>query len=141
MSGVLGEIDRLYEGCVVEPRRWPDQALADWSDAVVAGGDVDRTQARYIRRALNAARKLRAFWLDDSRSQPDDWRSGVDLALGTRAWRPQLDLAEHILARSGSPSAFDKVVELFPVVMNEPYMDGISYEVWLDRRDEADDRM
>ncbi|MGI9585732.1 MAG: hypothetical protein ACR2N7_09105 [Acidimicrobiia bacterium] len=131
MSGILDDIDELYEGCVMAPGRWNSQAFADWSEAVAATNELDKQQAKYVRRAITAARKLRDFWMDRTGAAPDDWRSRVDVAMGPRAWRPQLDLAEQLLVTSPSPEAFDRVSTLFPLVMNEPYLDGITYDDWV----------
>lgn len=131
MSGILDDIDELYEGCVMAPGQWNSQAFADWSEAVAGTYDLDKEQAKYVRRAITAARKLQAFWLNDQKAASDDWQSRVDQAMGPRAWRPQLDLAEYLFATSPSQETFDRVSSLFPLVMNEPYMDGITYEEWL----------
>lgn len=131
MSGILDDIDELYEGCVMAPERWNSQAFADWSEAVAGTNDLDRQQAKYVRRAITAARKLQAFWVDKQKASADGWHARVDLAMGPRAWRPQLDLAEYLLGSSPSQETFDRVSSLFPLVMNEPFMDGITYEEWL----------
>jgi hypothetical protein len=135
LSGLLVEIDVLYEGCVTNPRRWREQDFVDWAEGVSVGYDLDRTSAKMIRRALTMARKLAAFWLDHADlGGTDDWRSKVDIALGPRAWRPQLDLAEHLLATDPDPDVFAVVADLFPIVRNQPYLDGIRYEAWLEAR-------
>ena len=54
----------------------------------------------------------------------------VDTALGIKAWRPQLDLATELLARSDDESTFERVSALFRVVNNLPYLDGVDYETW-----------
>lgn len=133
MSSILGEVDRLYEGCVTDPRGWHDQAFADWAETVTSGDALDRDTAKWIRRIVGAARKLAAFWSErDLDHAPDDWRSRVDVAMGPRAWRPQLELAEHLLDLSPDEEAFSVVVDLFPVVRNQPFMDGITYREWLE---------
>ena len=132
MSFLLSEVDALYEGCVMEPDRWGDQAFADWTEAIAATASLDRESARAIRRCVNAGRKLQLFWSDrPTANAPAAWRSRVDLAIGARAWRPQLELAEHLLATDPSESTFDVVAALFPLVRNQPYLDGISYDEWL----------
>ena len=129
---LIDEVDRLYEGCVTEPARWNDQAFADWADGVAQGEPIGRNLARHIRRCLAAGRRIAAFWRDaDISPEPDDWRSGVDVALGNRAWRPQLDLAMAILERSPDPEVFDRVASLFPVVHHQPFLDDITYDEWL----------
>jgi hypothetical protein len=61
-----------------------------------------------------------------------EWPSRVDLALGVRAWRPQLELARHLLVIAPDRVIYDKAGELFRIVNNEPFLDGMSYEVWLE---------
>ena len=136
MSGLLDDIDQLYEVSVTEPDRCTEQFYVDWADEVAAGEGVDKRCARSIRRALSMARRLAAFWLErDMGSAPEDWRARVDVALGPRAWRPQLELAEYLLERDGSARAFDVVSGLFPVVNNQPYLDGITFEEWSEGRE------
>ena len=129
---LLDEVDRLYEGCVTEPDRWSEQAFADWADGVAQGYVADREVARSVRRCLTAGRRLATFWSQTEESpDADDWRQRVDIALGSRAWRPQLELAMALLARSPDPETFDRVGELFAVVNHQPFLDGIGYDEWL----------
>jgi len=131
MSGLFSEIDQLYELAVTEPQRCTEQFYVDWAESAATGPDVDKVSARYLRRSLAMARKLAAFWTDrNPLSGPVDWRSRVDVALGARAWRPQLELAEYLLDRDGSHESFEVVSALFPVVNNQPFLDGIAYEEW-----------
>lgn len=136
MSGLLVEIDQLYELTVTEPQRCTEQFYVDWAEGAASGSDVDKVSARYLRRSLTMARKLAAFWTEkDPSSGPNDWRSRVDMALGARAWRPQLELAEYLLTRDGSVESFEVVSMLFPVVNNQPFLDGISFEEWQEGKD------
>ena len=131
MSGLLSETELLYELSVMEPQRCTEQFYVDWAEGVAGGPDVDKVSARHVRRSLTMARKLGAFWsARGPTTGPDDWRSRIDLALGARAWRPQLDLAEYLLQRDGSPEAFEVVSTLFPVVNNQPFLDGVTFEDW-----------
>ena len=131
---LLSEIDALYQQCVTEPDRCGEQFFADWADGVAANDHLDRDSARSIRRCITAARKLASFWQDRDASATEDWRSRVDIALGPRAWRPQLELAEHLLDSTGSEEAFSYVRTLFPVVRNQPFLDGQGYDAWLEAR-------
>lgn len=136
MSSLLSEIDQLYELSVTEPQRCTEQLYVDWAEGVAGGPDVDKVSARYIRRSLTMARKLAGFWSDRGTAKgPQDWRSRVDLALGARAWRPQLDLAEYLLERDGSSEAFEVVSALFPVVNNQPFLDGMTFEQWQEAKE------
>lgn len=131
MSSLLSEVELLYEGCVMSPGRMGERALSDWADGVQHVEGIDKVSAKYVRRCMNAGRKLAAFWTD--RDAPEDWRTGVDIALGARAWRPVLELAEYELEGSRSEAAFDVVAGLFPVVRNQPFLDGVDYAEWLQR--------
>jgi hypothetical protein len=55
----------------------------------------------------------------------------VDTALGVRAWRPQLDLASHLLDVAPSEAIYERTVQLFRIVNNEEFLDGMSYDEWL----------
>ncbi|MDJ0925300.1 MAG: hypothetical protein QNJ77_12130 [Acidimicrobiia bacterium] len=130
---VLHAIDGLYESVVTEPQGWNDQAFADWAEeALLDAAELPREALREIRRSLNAARKLVAFWTNDSTTVADhnDWRSRVDIALGPRAWRPTLDLARVGLENAPSPELFEEVKQRFAVVNSERWMDGIQFEEW-----------
>lgn len=130
---VADDVFALYEGVVTNPAAWTDQALADWADGVVTSEGMDREAAKYLRRVLTTATKLHRFWAADARlSDPSiGWESRVDIALGPRAWRPVLDLTMHDLDRDPDPTLFAIVSDLFRVVNNRPWLDGISYEDWL----------
>ncbi len=132
MVWLLDEVDRLYGGVVTEPEAWSDQRFVDWSEAVAAADGMDRATARHLRRILTTARKLRSFWAT-AEDRPDlGWRSRVDLALGPRAWRPVLDLASDLLEAEPSEELFERTAELFRVVNNQPYLDGIEYGQWVE---------
>ena len=131
---VLDDIDQLYEIAVTAPASVNDQMIQDWADNVASSYEIDRLGARYVRRCLNIARKLALFWLGrpPTGDNPVEWPSRVDLALGVRAWRPQFELAQHLLVIAPDHLIYDKAGELFRIVNNEPFLDGMSYEVWLE---------
>ncbi len=133
---ILDAVDQLYEMSVADPTSLNDQAIVDWTDSVAIDHEVDRVGAKYVRRCLNASRKLAAFWTarTPTGSDPDDWRSRVDLALGARAWRPQLELAQHLLENAPTEATYLRVAELFRLVNNEPYFDAMSFEEWHETR-------
>lgn len=137
MSGLLDAVDALYRGCSMDPGKWNEQAFVDWSEAVASDSPIDKEIARHVRRCLMAGRRIAAFWVDRGRDgAPEDWKARVDMAIGVKAWRPQLDLAFELLARSEDESTFERVSALFPVVNNVPYLDGVEYETW--RQDRLD---
>jgi hypothetical protein len=130
MSDRVATVVVLYEGVVLDPARWNEQMFVDWTDTVNADGSPSRVEAKYIRRALRVAQTLRAFWIDAA-DRPDlGWESRVDLALGPKAWRPVLDLAEVRLSDTGSEEAFAGVVRFFPLVHGEDFLDGIGFDEW-----------
>ncbi len=129
---ILDDVDQLYEMSVVDPRSLNDQAISDWADSVAIDYGVDRVGAKYVRRCLNVSRKLAAFWSarTPTASDPDDWRARVDLALGARAWRPQLELAQRLLENAPTEATYLRVAELFRLVNHEPFLDAMSFEAW-----------
>ena len=102
MSGAylaaLAGVDTLYERVVNSPESWTDAMLTDWAEETLGGGSApSRDLARELRRCVRAARKMRDFWLDPPPGVPSDageWRTRVDVALGIRAWRPLLGIAQ-----------------------------------------------
>ena len=133
---VLDEIDNLYEQSVTSPESVNDQMLADWAEGVASGYELDREAAKYVRRSMRNARKLAAFWAervslsDGTDDHPDGWSSRVDLTLGVKAWRPQLDLARHLLDVTPSNEIYERASVLFRLVNNEEFLDGMSYDEW-----------
>ncbi|MCL1597671.1 MAG: hypothetical protein M3094_00695 [Actinomycetia bacterium] len=133
MIWLLDDVDRLYEGVVMDPDSWIEQRFVDWSESVVSGGEIDREISRRLRRVMATARKLRAFWSDGT-DRPDlEWRSKVDIALGPRAWRPVMNLAMILLDSHPDEELFEHTAGLFRIVNNAPYLDGIGYEKWSER--------
>lgn len=130
MNGSVAAVEVLYQAVVTDPARWNEQMFAEWADAVASDGAVSRQEAKYVRRALRVAQTLHAFWLEIE-DRPDlGWESRVDLALGLKAWRPVLALAEIQLATSPSEGSFEDVAKLFPLVNNQEFLDGIDYDAW-----------
>lgn len=132
---LLRSVDALYAGVVISPEAWDDSALAEWLSGLGDGsGGYSKTIARELRRSLRNARRMRDFWLIDDSSRPDDagdWRTRVDLAMGVRAWRPPLAIAQEGLLAAPTPELFDEVQERFRVVSSERWMEGVGYEEWL----------
>lgn len=132
MSGRVTAVEALYEAVVTDPGSWNEQMFVDWSESVVADGPVSKDEAKYVRRALRMAQKLRVFWIDAPVRRDLGWESRVDLALGPRAWRPVLDLAEAQLRNSRSEEAFTDVANLFPLVNGDKFLDGMNFDDWRD---------
>jgi len=134
VSQLLDSVDALYRGVVTDPDAWNDQHLEDWALSVADSSTLDKTSARYVRRVLASARKLRTFWLSQADGLESDWRSRVDLALGNRAWRPVLDLSMHELQNDPSYELFERTSDLFRSVHRELYLDGIGYQAFLETK-------
>lgn len=130
---LVDEVDTLYEQAVISPESINEQMLSDWAEGIATGYEIDRQGAKFVRRCLNSARKLAAFWTDRGAhsDDPSDWPSRVDLALGIRAWRPQLDLTRHLLEEAPSSEMYERAAGLFRIVNREEFLDGMPYEEWL----------
>jgi hypothetical protein len=132
VSGLVSTVEALYEAVATDPASWNEQMFVDWMDAVVSDGPVSKDEAKYVRRALRIAQRLHAFWVD-APVRPDlGWESRVDLALGPKAWRPVLELAETQLRNTRSEEAFTDVACLFPLVNGDEFLEGMNFEDWRD---------
>jgi hypothetical protein len=131
MLGLLAALDGIYERVVADPGAVRDADLLSWASEAtsVLEPPVDRRVAREVRRVIRLARRLAAFWSD--RPPPDDWRSAVDEALGSRGWQPTLDLARLALDEEPSPELFEEVRFRFAVVHFRPWMEGVDYDDYL----------
>jgi hypothetical protein len=135
----LASIDDLYRAAVERPQACDDATLAEWMDAAAVANEegYPREVARELRRCVRSAQRLRDFWLQDDPTRPPDagdWRARVDMALGPRAWRPPLAIAQIGLEREPSEQLFDEVRERFRVVNSEKWMEGVDYSAWLAAR-------
>ena len=133
---LLSRIDELYRGVVLQPEAWDDSSLSDWLDGAALGEDraLSKDLARELRRCVRSAQRMREFWsvIDSSRpADAGDWRTRVDMALGARAWRPTLAIAQLGLQENPSEDLFEEVRDRFRVVNSERWMDGVDYADWL----------
>ncbi len=130
MSDRVRAVEGLYEAVVTDPGQWNDQMFVDWVEAVASDGPPSRAEAKYVRAAMRMAQRLRDFWLA-SVPRPDiEWESKVDIALGPRAWRPVLDLAQIQLDELRTEESFAEVTRLFRLVNHEEFLDGIDFYEW-----------
>lgn len=134
MSILVTEVEGLYRAVVTNPADWPPESVAEWAATIGNDTFVSRAEAKELRRIVRISQRLRDFWLTDDRRADASitWRSRVDIAMGPRAWRPVLVLAMEELAATRSFESFGRVCELFAVVNNAPFMDGASFETWLE---------
>jgi hypothetical protein len=137
VSGLLADVEALFETAVMSPDDLTEQTITDWFDSVAASADLDKQSAKLLRRLVRAAQRLAVFWGNDGRAGDIslDWRTRVDIAMGPRAWRPVLDLSQHLLEQRPDEKTFESVGELFRIVNGEVWLEGISYEAWLEESD------
>lgn len=126
-------VDALYRRAVATPAEIDDSSLAEWMEEVLAAVGHDRDQAKALRAAIRFARKLAARFAGGASHLPD-WRSGVDEALGSRGWEPQLDLVRHALAALPSAELFEAMKVRHRAVHFNEWMEGVGYEEWLAER-------
>jgi len=129
-------VDELYRRAVEEPSVVDDAWLASWLDEIGAGLEppVDPVIAKSIRTAARRAKRLARYWAGRDPSRLPDWRNGVDEVLGSAGWRPALALARRGLELDPTPEAFREVQERFRAVHFQPWMEGISFEEYLEGR-------
>lgn len=128
--GVLALADDLFRSAVTDPAAIDDRLLEDWMAEAVsqAGEPLSRQAVRALRRCVRNARKLAAYWADRDRNALPDWRNGVDEALGSTGWEPQLELARQALEADPSPDAFAEVKRLHRAVHFTPWMEGVAFD-------------
>jgi hypothetical protein len=133
-------VDDLYRRAVESPSDIDDRALADWMfEAAELLGRPDKATARVLRRVVRDGRKLAAYWSQRDGAALPDWRNGVDEALGSRGWQPQLDLVSAALEEAPDPGLFEEMRARFRAVHFQPWMEGIGYEEWLEQRERMAD--
>ncbi|MFH2071331.1 MAG: hypothetical protein ABIJ75_00605 [Actinomycetota bacterium] len=143
MSGsllsVVESLDHIYERVVADPGvREAD--LVSWvGEALMAlEPPVDKRISREARRVGRLALRLREFWgrPEMKGKAPEDWRSAVDEALGSRGWQPTLDIIRFGLENDPSPELFEEMQYRFAVVHFRPWLEGIDYLSYLAARDD-----
>jgi hypothetical protein len=140
LLSVVESLDHVYERVLADPGGVRDAELITWVGEALAALEppVDKRIAREARRVARLARRLQAFWSDPARPgrPPDDWRSGVDEALGSRGWQPTLDIIRFGLETDPSPGLFEEMQFRFAMVHFRPWLEGIDYESYLASRDD-----
>jgi hypothetical protein len=129
---LAGSVDDLYRRAILLPAAVDDIALSDWMEGAgeLLGGPPDRATGRILRRVVRDARKLVAYWSERDGPALPDWRNGVDEALGSRGWEPQLDLVASAVEGSRDRTTFDEMHLRYRAVHFRPWLDGISWEEW-----------
>lgn len=131
---VVAQIDDLYRRAVEDPSAVDDRSLADWADSAAESTGPDRDAAKALRRAVRTARKLARYWSQHDAAGLPTWRNGVDEALGGLGWRAQLDLLAAVLARHPDSMLFEQVKERHRAVHFSEWMEGVTYEEWLEEQ-------
>jgi hypothetical protein len=136
---LIPAVEDLYRRAVLCAPDVDDEELARWIDDMASTFESrpDRQVGRAIRRAARNGGRIARYWRSGDR-RPDrlpDWRNGVDEVLGGRGWQPHLDLARRELESAPSPEAFQAVKRWFRAVHFTPWMEGVSFEQWLEARE------
>lgn len=122
-------VDALYRRAIETPDEIDDASLAEWMEDAFAAVGHQREQAKPLRVAVRFARKLAARFGAGVAHLPD-WRNGVDEALGSRGWEPQLDLVRHGLAAAPNAELFAAMKARHRAVHFNEWMEGVEYEEW-----------
>jgi hypothetical protein len=132
-------LDHVYERVVADPGVRDGDILSWVGEAMtVLEPPVDKRVAREARRLARLARRLGEFWSrpEMEGKDPDDWRSAVDEALGSRGWQPTLDIIRYGLEADPSAELFEEMQFRFAVVHFRPWLEGIDYESYLASRED-----
>ncbi len=99
---------------------------------------VDKRISREARRVARLGRRLGEFWSrPEMRGKaPEDWRSAVDEALGSRGWQPTLDIIRFGLETNPTLELFDEMQYRFAVVHFRPWLEGIDFESYMASRED-----
>lgn len=122
-------VDALYRRAVESPHEIDDAALEEWMAEAAEAIAHDRTLIRPLRAAVRFGRKLAAYCTSRGSHFPD-WSNGVDEALGTRGWEPQLDLVRHELESTPTADAFEAMKVRHRAVHFTEWMEGLSFDEW-----------
>jgi hypothetical protein len=133
LLALVEALDHVYERVAADPGVRDGDILSWVGEALqVVEPPVDKRVAREARRVARLARRLGEFWSrPDAGPLPDDWRSAVDEALGSRGWQPTLDIIRFGLDTDPSPELFEEMQFRFAVVHFRPWLEGIDYESYL----------
>ena len=139
LLSVVESLDHIYERVMADPDVREGDLLSWVGESLMAlEPPVDKRIAREARRVGRLARRLGEFWSrpEMEGKAPEDWRSGVDEALGSRGWQPTLDIIRFGLENDPSPDLFEEMQFRFAVVHFRPWLEGTDYESYLSSRDD-----
>jgi hypothetical protein len=136
---VVEALDSIYERVVGDPDVRESELLSWVNEALYTlERPVDKRIAREARRVARLARRLGEFWTRpelDGRA-PEDWRSAVDEALGSRGWQPTLDIIRFGLETNPTEELFDEMQYRFAVVHFRPWLEGIDFDSYMASRED-----
>lgn len=122
----------MMQRAVEDPSSIDDRALGEWMSEAssLLEKPIDKLLAREIRRGMRTVRKLAAYWSERDPGTLVDWRNGVDEALGSRGFQPQLDFLRRSLELWPEPATFEEVKRLHRTVHFDRWMEGVTFEEW-----------
>ena len=137
LMSVVESLDSIYERVIADPNVRESDLLSWVNEALYSlERPVDKRITREARRIARLGRRLAEFWRrpEMQGKAPEDWRSAVDEALGSRGWQPTLDIIRFGLETDPTPELFEEMQYRFAVVHFRPWLEGIDYESYMASR-------
>ena len=139
LISVIESLDSIYERVIADPDVRESEILSWVNEALYSlERPVDKRISREARRVARLGRRLGEFWSrPEMRGKaPEDWRSAVDEALGSRGWQPTLDIIRFGLETNPTLELFDEMQYRFAVVHFRPWLEGIDFESYMASRED-----
>ncbi len=136
MLELVRTLDGLYQAVAADPAAWEDEALSSWAAEMfesLSEGSL-RPAVKQMRAGIRQARRLRRYLELHPKTARVGWESAVDEALGSKGWKPTLDIARLGLEIDPSPELFEEVRRRYRMVHFQPWPESRSYEEWLEGR-------
>lgn len=139
LLSVVEALDSIYERVLADPSVRESELLSWVNEALYSlEPPVDKRITREARRVARLARRLGEFWTRPELKGrvPEDWRSGVDEALGSRGWQPTLDIIRFGLETDPTEDLFEEMQFRFAVVHFRPWLEGIDFASYMASRED-----
>ena len=139
LMSVIESLDSIYERVIADPDVRESDLLSWVNEALYSlERPVDKRITREARRIARLGRRLAEFWSrpEMQGKAPEDWRSAVDEALGSRGWQPTLDIIRFGLETNPTSELFDEMQYRFAVVHFRPWLEGIDFESYMASRED-----
>ena len=139
LISVIESLDSIYERVIADPDVRESEILSWVNEALYSlERPVDKRITREARRVARLGRRLGEFWSrpEMQGKAPEDWRSAVDEALGSRGWQPTLDIIRFGLETNPTLELFDEMQYRFAVVHFRPWLEGIDFESYMASRED-----